>query len=393
MKKMLILGAFCSIIPLLSAQTPGQISPADINAPPVKSVEEAWSFLPDIVAVVDDVNIEKAQIMASVRQTTARILRPGVSLEQFPAHMLSQYVERALDGEIERMMLLRLAKAGNFKPSEALADKAIALFKKQIMKQRESFDKMPAEQRAQIAAQLEQQRGMTVDQVIKEEMESMQKDVRSNAKDPKYQDIMAVQIWVDENIISKVKLTDEEVSSYYEENKQRFEQKESVTASHILITPEGADPRGGKAATPEAKVEAKRVVDGILAELKAGADFGELAVAKSTGPSAPQKGSLGTFNRGQMVPAFEEAAFSMKPGDVSDVVETQFGYHIIKVTARADAKITSLEEVKDQLKMQLEGQKISEAVRSVAMAERENAKIDIKFTPAPAGMPMMMPQK
>ena len=101
---------------------------------------------------------------------------------------------------------------------------------------------------------------------------------------------------------------------------------EAVTASHILLTFEGAL----RATKKRNRKEAKKLAEKILNEIKSGADFAELARQHSDGPSGPKGGELGRFTRGQMVPEFDQVVFSLKPGAVSGVVETQFGYHIIK---------------------------------------------------------------
>ena len=101
---------------------------------------------------------------------------------------------------------------------------------------------------------------------------------------------------------------------------------EVVTASHILITYEDAQ----RATNNRNRKEARKLAEQILKELKSGKDFAELARQHSDGPSGPKGGDLGRFTRGQMVPEFDKAVFKLKQGTVSDIVETQFGYHIIK---------------------------------------------------------------
>jgi peptidyl-prolyl cis-trans isomerase C len=145
---------------------------------------------------------------------------------------------------------------------------------------------------------------------------------------------------------SDVNVTEEDARQYFLENQQRFEVPEQVRASHILIKPDTSDPNVEPAL---AKVAAKAKAEKLLNQIKDGADFAELAKANSSCPSSVRGGDLGFFSRGQMVPAFEEAAFALGVGQVSDVVETQFGYHIIKVTDKKEAATKTFEEVKDDL--------------------------------------------
>jgi peptidyl-prolyl cis-trans isomerase C len=104
-----------------------------------------------------------------------------------------------------------------------------------------------------------------------------------------------------------------------------------VTASHILVETEDA-------------------AKAIIKELAAGADFATLAKAKSTGPSGPNGGALGSFGRGQMVPAFEAAAFALADGAITTApIQTQFGWHVIKVDTKTVAPAPSLDEMRDRL--------------------------------------------
>ncbi|MEE8442087.1 MAG: peptidylprolyl isomerase [Spirochaetia bacterium] len=129
-----------------------------------------------------------------------------------------------------------------------------------------------------------------------------------------------------------------ERQAFYDENPSFFQTGEQVAARHILISTEGLT-------TEEEKAEARGRAEAIRAELLEGKEFGAMAQEKSEGPSGPAGGDLGTFGRGQMVAPFEEAAFSLEPGTISEVVETQFGYHIIQVTGKIDGDITPLEDV------------------------------------------------
>jgi len=144
----------------------------------------------------------------------------------------------------------------------------------------------------------------------------------------------------------KVNITEEDTKNYYSENQQQFETPQQLRASHILIKPDTSDPNLEPAS---AKAAAKARAQELLEQINAGADFAELAKANSDCPSSARGGDLGFFSRGRMVPAFEEAAFALEVGQVSDIVETQFGYHIIKVTDRKDASVTMFEQAKDDI--------------------------------------------
>ena len=139
-----------------------------------------------------------------------------------------------------------------------------------------------------------------------------------------YEKIMEAQ-WA-----GKINITEEDANKYYAENAKEMEQ---VKASHILVKLDIIDPNIDP---NEAKAKTREKAEDMLKQIKDGADFAELAKANSSCPSAAKGGDLGFFSRGQMAPAFENAAFELKVGQISDIVETRFGFNIIKVTDRKD---------------------------------------------------------
>ena len=142
---------------------------------------------------------------------------------------------------------------------------------------------------------------------------------------------MAIQQLIDKEVGDKVKIGEEEVKSYYDANPQLFQQPEQVQASHILVKVDAT-------ATQAQKDEARKKIESVQKKAQKGEDFATLAKTYSEGPSGPQGGDLGYFRRGQMVKPFEEAAFNLKPSETSDIVETQFGYHLIKSLIRNPLK-------------------------------------------------------
>jgi len=406
MKKALILAAAAALSTQVIAE-PGCGSKGCGTTPAApaaaKAAQDVFSFLPEVVATVDGQDVKKAEVVQAVTAATQQFAQQGMSLSQLPKQFLDQYVSRAIDSRVERLILLTLAKADGITPSADLADTAIELSSKQIDKQKEMqtqmLAKMPKEQREKIEAQVKESRGMTVEEAIEAEVktqrENMTKGIKARANDADYQKTMAVQVWVDKTIISSIEINDTEANEFYDKNPKNFTQPETVTASHILVIPEGADPRAQKAATPEAKEAAKKKIEGILAQIKGGADFGELAEKESSCPSGKQaKGSLGAFPRGQMDPAFETAAFGLEKGGMTDVVESSFGFHIIKVTDKAEAKLAKFDEVKDVIKMRLQGQKINEKVKEAVKAQRGKSEVKVNYVaPKAPSMPGMMPQQ
>ena len=168
----------------------------------------------------------------------------------------------------------------------------------------------------------------------------------------------------------KVNITEEDAKKYYSENQKRFEIPEQVRASHILITPDPNAPDPN-----QAKAKALAKIKGLLEQIKKGDDFAQLAKANSACPSASRGGDLDFFPRGQMEPTFEEVAFAAQVNRVSDIVETSYGYHIIKVTDRRAAGVTSFEEAKDQIISQLKQRKQSDFARLYIQSLQTGARI------------------
>ena len=133
-----------------------------------------------------------------------------------------------------------------------------------------------------------------------------------------------------EQVVGVIDPSEDELFVYYEKNIANYDQPEEIRASHILV-------------------EDEETAKDLLKQLKRGADFAELAREYSECPSAENGGDLDWFPRGQMVPEFEEVAFALEVDEMSDVVETEFGYHIIKLTDRKEAHTPTLEEVRDQV--------------------------------------------
>jgi len=140
--------------------------------------------------------------------------------------------------------------------------------------------------------------------------------------------------------------TDEECEKYYNENPDAFKEPPQVRASHILVKTDGADEDAK--AKARAKIDAIRA--GIVSEINVEQAFADAARENSDCPSGEQGGDLGWFGPGQMVPEFDKAAFSMKTDEISEVVETQFGFHILRKTGEKPGGEKTFAEVKDALK-------------------------------------------
>lgn len=154
----------------------------------------------------------------------------------------------------------------------------------------------------------------------------------------------------------KINVGEDEIKKFYDDNPSKFEQPEMVRASHILLSTR--DPETNKELTAEQKAAKHKKAEDLLKRARAGEDFAKLAKEYSEDPGSKDKGGEYQFARGQMVPEFESAAFSLKTNEVSDIVTTQYGYHIIKLSEKIPAKKVELAKVSDEVKEFLKQQQM-----------------------------------
>lgn len=159
------------------------------------------------------------------------------------------------------------------------------------------------------------------------------------------------------NLLTNISASEDELLNFYNENKEKFQKPESVVASHILIDTEDK-------------------ANDIIKEINEGLAFENAAQKYSSCPSKEQGGNLGEFTKGQMVPEFEEAAFSMELNTISDPVKTQFGYHIIKLISKNEEALSTFDEVKDQLNQQVLGMKQQEAYLNKTNELKQKYKVE-----------------
>ena len=180
---------------------------------------------------------------------------------------------------------------------------------------------------------------------------------------------VAIQRFIDTHIAQKATVSDQEMKAFYESSPALFKQPEQVRASHILINvdPEADESKGA---------EARKKLLTIKEKLEKGEDFAALAQVFSQGPSSAKGGDLGYFKRGQMVQSFEEAAFALRPGEVSDIVETKFGYHLIKVIEKKLETTIPFEDIKDRLQQYLKQEKVQEQVSLCIDELKGKAKVE-----------------
>jgi peptidyl-prolyl cis-trans isomerase C len=326
--------AACSKSPAEATTAPGAQGAAATPAQP-EPPKPVPAQLPDVLARVNGETVTKAEFEEYVQNLEGRAGGP------VPAEQRDQVYRGVLDQLVGYRLLQQESKARKVAVPDAEVDARIGEIRKQF----------PSED---VFMQMLIQRKMTLEQI------------RNDAR----QD-MAIAKLIESEIASKIAVKPEQVQDFYAKNPEQFKQEERVRASHILIAfPEKAD--------APAKAQAKAKADQVLKDVKAGKDFAALAKEHSQDPgSAVNGGDLGFFQKGQMVGPFNDVAFTLAPGAISDVVETQFGYHIIKVAEKQPSRAVPLEEVRPQLEQFLANQNREEQTEAFVKALRAKGKVEI----------------
>jgi peptidyl-prolyl cis-trans isomerase C len=221
------------------------------------------------------------------------------------------------------------------------------------------WDQIPADSKLQLTKR------NVLDQIISEKLLIQEaknrgleqdKNVLEQIKNTTEQ--ILVQSLIEKEIIGKVKVEDQEALTYYEENKGNFITKEQVYLYNILV-------------------ETEEVAKDILEKLKAGGDFIEIAKEKSTGPSAAQGGDLGYVSKGDLIPEIENVVFALKIGSISDIIKSQYGFHILKVTDKKPEVLKTFEEVKEEITKTLLSTKQKEAFDKLIEELKAQVTIEI----------------
>jgi peptidyl-prolyl cis-trans isomerase C len=198
-----------------------------------------------------------------------------------------------------------------------------------------------------------------------------------------FRDMELGRAFIAQQVQPTIEVADQEIANFYTEHPEDFKREEQVRARHILVKVDaGADEVTRAAARSKAEQARQRAL--------AGEDFAALATELSEDASAAKGGDLGFFEKARMVPAFADAAFALQPGEISGVVETQFGYHVIKVEERRPAGPVPLDEAKTPIRRAITNEKVNVAVGQLVQSLGRNADIvflDDKEQPLPAVQP------
>jgi peptidyl-prolyl cis-trans isomerase C len=325
------------------APAPGlQLAPAATAKP-----EPEISANPDeVVARIGTREVKRRELDGAVRWVRSQLTRSG---KQVTPEQAAQLESGVLEELVNREVLLAEARKNPPPDLDAKVETQI----------KEIKDQLGGEEG--LVRSLEQS-GITVGEYLRR--------VREN---------VLIDSLLQKVIDREVKIAPEEVRGFYDDNKERFKKRDMVRASHILIRVPPNAPEDQKAGK-KAQIEALRSL------LVAGENFAELAKKNSEDPgSAARGGDLGLFPRGAMVPEIDAAAFSLKTNELSEIITTQYGYHILLVTERQLPEQQSFEEAKAGIEQFFKSRKGGEVVRKYIAELRKAAKVEILL--APPGKP------
>ena len=331
----------CSVLAVLAGCGKG-------NAPDTAQATQSQADHGQVAAAVSDPVLVTVDGKTLTRSAAIDMARNFIASRGVPAQMLdslmakdgAQLLRQATERFINQTLLAAEAERRKIPISEETVDAVMADIEKRVP-QGATLEQALAAQGTSIA-------NLRAEITVKEQMRKVY-EAETELPEP---------------------VTDEQVRAYYDENKESLTNPEQVEARHILIgCDESADVQKRDLARVEAEIVRKQLLDG--------ADFAELAKEKSSCPSKERGGSLGSFGRGQMVEAFEKAAFSQEIGEIGPVVETRFGFHVIEVTGKTEAGIPSFEEASGRIREELTAN--AKRDRYALFLEKLREGADIKY--------------
>ena len=379
-KTMLSVLAASLVFPAMAAEPAAPAAPAVPAAAPQEAaakapvtLESALSFLPDVLAEVGSEKITKNQL---IKQLSQAQVAPEM-LAQLPQEMIKGLLLQQIQEMVDQAVCLAMAKKAGIEPSAKLVKDEMDKI----------YNAMSPEQKAALDNNLKA--GGKTYQSYRDEI----------AANPEAAIYWACTTFLKTTIVDKVKdsVTDADAEKFYRENQAMFEIP-IVTVSHILALVQDVDETTGKPLTPEALAvkdkAAKAKIEGIYARLKQGEKFEDLAEKESDCPSGkathgklPAFTPSGRMGDGQLMePTFTQAAVKLeKAGEISDIVKTPFGYHIIRLEEKKPQEYVPFAKVKEEIRSQLTGEKIDKAVRDALEQGRKD--LGVKIFVAPPELP------
>lgn len=299
------------------------------EVPPASSDPESF---PEVVARVNATEISKSELLQRAEAVKSQIP---------PSEIGEGFYQRVLDDMVSGELLYQSSETKGLSPTDAEVDVELA-------SQSQRFGGVEAFESA-----LEEQ-GIPLERVKLQ----LKKD-------------LGIQKLVERDFMPGLSVTEQEKQAFYAENRESMQQPAQYKAAHILVSVD-------ESATPEEKAELKKKAESIRSMVETGQDFGELAAKNSGDPgSKDQGGELGWMTEGQTVPPFEAALKSLEPGELSGVVETRYGYHIIKLQDRREAGAMPYEEVEERIEEFLERRGLQERLQQELEILRDAATVEV----------------
>lgn len=320
----------------------GSVVSAQDKTKPAETVETSAPAkaeskpLPAKVATVNGVTISGNDL---TREYAIYLQRTGQKEGAVPVGQRDKITSDILDGLIDQELLFQESRKLGIQVENAVVDEQIAAIKKRYQTEAEFKADLESMQMSEVQVKSQIERGLAIREVI------------------------------NQKVANAIVIDEAESKTFYEANPQYFSKPERVKASHILIMVP-------KTASAEEKAAARKKIEDVRKQAQSGTPFADLAKTYSDDGSKQKGGDLGYFRRGMMVPPFEKAAFELEKDQISGVVETQYGYHLIKVTDKAPAETVGFAEAKERISAHLKQEKVEKEARTYIDSLKKSAKVD-----------------
>jgi len=288
------------------------------------------------VATVNGVVITQSDFDREVKEIQQRFTRMGKPVNSDQLQALKSEI---LESLIDRELLFQESKKNDIKIDETVINTQLDSIKKQFPSN-EDFKKALSRM-----------------------------DISEAALTSQIRRELAINQFIAKQLADKITIPDKDIKGFYDDNPKAFIKPGQIRASHILIK---VDPQAGESK----KTEARKKLEEIQDKIKKGGDFAALAKEFSQCPSSASGGDLGFFGRGQMAKPFEDAAFSLEPGEVSGIVETNFGYHIIKLTEKKPGETVAYKDAKEKIQQYLKQMKLQEELTVYTEELEKKGKVE-----------------
>ncbi|HEY7496332.1 MAG TPA: peptidylprolyl isomerase [Candidatus Tectomicrobia bacterium] len=302
---------------------------------------EAAELLDGIAAVVNNEIITISEVQEAMAHETEQLQ------QRYGGQSLPQQVPERFGQTLQGLIDIRLQLERAQKLNLQVSNEDVTFHIEALKKQNQITDEQ--------LGQMLQSRGLT--------LETYQQQIREG---------LLITKVVNVEVRSRLIVLDTELQESYQKRRQRYSVPGALTVSHILflVSPDA----------PEAEVElARQKATAVLQQLRQGGDFAALARQYSDGPSAERDGLLGTFQPGELLPGFEEAVMALQPGQISDIVRTRVGLHIIRLDARQASTQKSFEEVREELKAELLQAKTESRYQEWLEGLRQSAYVKVLY--------------